>query len=69
MQFLSRTVGCVQVDGKRGYVNKSHIQEMSVLVRNLNYTVDTVRPALQQGTETAPASTGEESKVGTCIFS
>ena len=31
----------VQIDGRRGYVNKAHVQEQSVYHRELNYQVPT----------------------------
>ena len=49
----------VQIDGRRGYVNKAHIQEQRVYEKNLNFKVPTEFHAVNQEQE-KPSETEEK---------
>ena len=49
----------LQIDGKRGYVNKAHIQEQRVYRKDLVHTV----PTEAAGSNSVPFTTQEEEEV------
>ena len=59
--LLKLSLPCVQIDGRRGYVNKGHIQETRVHHKNLEFKVPTEFYKVEPEQEAPVQSTEDES--------